>query len=157
MEQLYRKFESALEASSTWNTLSEEEQKRFKHWLIITSYRMSDLLSQEAVDEIFNISDNLNNLLLLFYNFFIAGKGCESAFKDIPAWSSCDEKENISRYIVFEVINVTKYYKYDKYLDILDEITGQEFKRLVAYNVRQETVLDGYEIQFIINDEKMTR
>ena len=59
MEQLYRKFESALEASSTWNTLSEEEQKRFKYWLIITIYSMSDLLSQEAVDEIFNISDKL--------------------------------------------------------------------------------------------------
>lgn len=157
MEGLFSKFDVTLETLETWKDLTNEQKKRFKHWLTITICRLSNFFSRRAIDDIFADETKLTNIIILFYSFFVAGTGHEATATEFGrCMKDADAADaEFSKQLLFKVVSYNAYYRYCRCNDSLDEITADDFKRLVAHGTKYEIVEDGYELKFIIADERL--
>ena len=159
MESLFTQVISKLEKAWSWERLTEAEKKRFKDWLIITLCNLDRFIPDDMINDICYNEDKLTNAVTLLYGFFLAGIGVEATFNEMMNWrplkdSIITEDHAFSEHIIFQVTSTGLYYKYNRFSSTLDEITVNEAARLLAQGTLHETVLDGYEINFIINDDK---
>jgi len=159
MESLFTQVISKLEKAWSWERLTEDEKTRFKDWLIITLRNLNRFIPDDLVDDICYNEDKLTKAVTLLYGFFLAGMGVEATFNEMMNWRPLKESikakdHTLCEYFVFHVTSTGLYYKYDRFSFDLTEITIDEATRLLDQGALYEIVLDGYEIKFIINDDK---